>query len=436
MRKPFGVLFVATTLASGTAWGAIFTVTKVADTSDGLCDADCSLREAIAASNAAPGADAIHFALGGAGPFVIGVVGQLPPLDDSVTIDGYSQSGSAPNTSEVGSNAVIQIEVRDVSGIGIGLALCAPDITIRGLSVTDFGFAALHTSSNGPQACAALGSNLKIEGNFLGLEPDGVTVRANLIGVVVSGATTLVGGTDLAQRNLISGNGAFGVLFEGSSLAGSRALGNFIGTDRSGLLDRGNGDAAVKINAADDIAIGSIDAPNVIAYNGRGSHVAGFSQRADVALNRYFANGALGIDLSAQSQADGVTPNDVDDVDFGSNSLQNFPELIAVDRTAGGVRVSGRLDVPVNTAAAPYRISVYASEQCDANGFGEGERLLGSAMVSFSQTTVETFVIDIDTPATLAANTFISAVATGPSGSSGFSRCMQLDAALFASGFE
>lgn len=34
----------------------IYTVTKTADTLDGQCDADCSLREAIAAANAAPGA--------------------------------------------------------------------------------------------------------------------------------------------------------------------------------------------------------------------------------------------------------------------------------------------------------------------------------------------------------------------------------------------
>src|SRR3954464_15043943 len=30
----------------------IFTVTKTADTNDGICDADCSLREAIRAANA------------------------------------------------------------------------------------------------------------------------------------------------------------------------------------------------------------------------------------------------------------------------------------------------------------------------------------------------------------------------------------------------
>ena len=34
---------------------ATLAVTKTADTDDGSCDADCSLREAIAAANAAPG---------------------------------------------------------------------------------------------------------------------------------------------------------------------------------------------------------------------------------------------------------------------------------------------------------------------------------------------------------------------------------------------
>ena len=41
------------------AFATDFVVTKTADTADGVCDADCSLREAIIAANAAPGADRI-----------------------------------------------------------------------------------------------------------------------------------------------------------------------------------------------------------------------------------------------------------------------------------------------------------------------------------------------------------------------------------------
>jgi CSLREA domain-containing protein len=41
------------------ASAAPFPVTKTADTNDGVCDADCSLREAIIAANLAVGADII-----------------------------------------------------------------------------------------------------------------------------------------------------------------------------------------------------------------------------------------------------------------------------------------------------------------------------------------------------------------------------------------
>ena len=41
-----------------------FVVTKTADTNDGVCDADCSLREAINAANANPGPDVITLPAG------------------------------------------------------------------------------------------------------------------------------------------------------------------------------------------------------------------------------------------------------------------------------------------------------------------------------------------------------------------------------------
>lgn len=55
-----GVLFIIC-LAQG-IFAATYTVTKVADTSDGTCDADCSLREAIAAAGTTADNDVIAFA--------------------------------------------------------------------------------------------------------------------------------------------------------------------------------------------------------------------------------------------------------------------------------------------------------------------------------------------------------------------------------------
>ena len=54
------------------AFAATFTVTKIADTNDGVCGADCSLREAIGAANALPGADVITLP---AGTYTLSIVG-------------------------------------------------------------------------------------------------------------------------------------------------------------------------------------------------------------------------------------------------------------------------------------------------------------------------------------------------------------------------
>ena len=86
------------------AFAADFVVTKTTDSSDGTCDIDCSLREAIIAANANPGPDRIilgtsltyTLSVGGADP-----AGVLAPgsgdLDilDALTIDGNGSTVSA-----------------------------------------------------------------------------------------------------------------------------------------------------------------------------------------------------------------------------------------------------------------------------------------------------------------------------------------------------
>ncbi len=63
MIRSVGVLCVALAMlfAANSINAANFTVTKIADTNDGTCDADCSLREAILAANAAVSDDVIDF---------------------------------------------------------------------------------------------------------------------------------------------------------------------------------------------------------------------------------------------------------------------------------------------------------------------------------------------------------------------------------------
>src|SRR3990167_10597162 len=66
------------------ALAATFTVTKVADTNDGACDADCSLREAIGAANVLPGADVITVP---AGTYTLSIVGAGEDLNATGDLD-------------------------------------------------------------------------------------------------------------------------------------------------------------------------------------------------------------------------------------------------------------------------------------------------------------------------------------------------------------
>ncbi|MES1239987.1 MAG: choice-of-anchor Q domain-containing protein [Acidobacteriota bacterium] len=89
--------------ASGLAGAAVLTVSKTADTLDGACDADCSLREAVVAANASPGPDTINlgpstYRLTRLGPFeeesasgdldVLGEVAILGAGADRTVLDG------------------------------------------------------------------------------------------------------------------------------------------------------------------------------------------------------------------------------------------------------------------------------------------------------------------------------------------------------------
>ena len=67
----------------------------------------CSLRGAIDVANANAGPDVIAFAIPGAGPHTLAPTTPLPVVTDTVTIDGYSQAGSAVNTDPAASDAAI-----------------------------------------------------------------------------------------------------------------------------------------------------------------------------------------------------------------------------------------------------------------------------------------------------------------------------------------
>jgi parallel beta-helix repeat protein/VCBS repeat-containing protein len=187
--------------------------------------------------------------------------------------------------------------------------------------------------------------------------------------------------------------------------------GNYIGTDITGLLARGNRlDDGVEIKAgASGNLIGgtAAGAGNLIAFNALdGVNVVSGSDNT-VLGNLIHSNTGLGIDLGTS----GVTANDTDDADTGANSLQNYPVITQAEITGTDLTLSGSLDTDgLNTQ---YRIEFYgnAAGTQDATN-GEGRVYLGSITVTTDGSGDAAFTNITLSGVTLVAGDYVTATAT------------------------
>jgi hypothetical protein len=157
-----------------------------------------SLRQAITDANSrqVTGATAcaghtITFNIAGSGPHTIQPRSPLPILRIPIDFEGYSQPGSSENTLSQGSNAVIAIELDGslagntdafVVGASIpGSGLCAGNTSVFvGLVINRFAGAAI---SMGEEACPpnlfCSSGGVRIQGNYIGTDVTGTLARGN-----------------------------------------------------------------------------------------------------------------------------------------------------------------------------------------------------------------------------------------------------------------
>src|SRR6185436_18340302 len=205
--------------------------------------------------------------------------------------------------------------------------------------------------------------------------------------------------------------------------------GNFIGVDVNGAA-LGNVARGIQVtNSSHDCTIGgtAAGAGNVIAFNGApGITVSEPNQPGhvyNIAIegNSVYANVAgagPGIDL----QDNGVTQNDSGDGDSGPNNYQNFPLLTSATSVGGTTNVTGTLNSESNKQ---YRVEFFASPQCSASGYGEGQVYLGKSDVT---TVGNDTGFNVNLPVTVQPGSVITATATDPAGNtSEFSPCMLLN---------
>ncbi len=462
---------LAALFSAATAFASTFTVTTMADSGAG------SLRQAILDANANPGADTIAFAIPGSGVHTIVLTTWLPNATDPVTVDGYTQPGSSPNTLPLsqGTNAVLNVEI---NGAAVTLAPCwsyqANGGLIRGVVI-----------NRCPDGAIYVTGSLDVTGSFLGMSPAGMPINGSTqqFGVFALGTlgneapiTVNVGGADPADRNLISGNGA-GVYMQ-YNVAGA-VKGNLIGTDKtvSYTITNGNG---IICTSPKGVQIGGPGANegNVIG----GSIAEGFGGRFSVFQGNFVGTnptetanlGNLGTGVAIDSNVvvpptgvlGGMGPGEGNVIAHnggggiygdpggfmmtsslgqvsarGNRFYDNRPVAIALgfdpphaaDPGDGDTGPNGSQNAPVitgidygpptvahfllnSTPSTTFDVDVYADTSCVSFPVvsSQGEQLVGSVQATTDASGVVT--IDFSLPSPLAPGQSVSAIATDPAG--------------------
>jgi parallel beta-helix repeat protein len=218
-----------------------------------------TLRWAINQSNATTSVDDdITFNIGGGGVQTIALGTALPDIDDTVNIDGTTQSGFAGEpliviTTALGFDHSVGDDAMYLGGDSDGS-------TIRGLIFN--GDEGLGFDSNIIEITT---SNNTIVGNWFGLDADGVT------GIRTGGDGIDIGGS--AHGNIIQDN-VFGVIDDDAmQIAGDNTIvqGNYFGTDKTGMV------VAVGVvgTAWDDDPVPGIQSEVILLRNGAQGTIIG-----------------------------------------------------------------------------------------------------------------------------------------------------------------
>ena len=184
------------------------------------------------------------------------------------------------------------------------------------------------------------GSNV-VQGNFIGTDPSGTIRRGNSIqGIWLNGSSgNLIGGTNASEGNLIAGNGDIGIYLGNS---GSNTIqGNFIGTTITGMAALSNANNGIYLINSPGNMVGGLapTARNIISGNGgSGVYLSGSGTTGNLVQGNYIGTGSNGR-LALPNAVDGVTVNSAAGNTIGG-VIDGAGNLISGNR-AGGVALNG-----------------------------------------------------------------------------------------------
>lgn len=401
----------------------VLTVTDVGD-----IDAPGTLRWALNQANLNQSRTTIRFNMPGACPRVIILDGELPDIVTPISIEGYSQPGSSPNSGGFvnggATDATICVRlVANANNYGLRVPLAAGSngqLDVSGLSLGGFLQAAIsieagigsniwgndiHTGQpigvfvsgsadgtriGGPDpaqvnvirssgynvALNPPSAHATVENNLIGLNPDGnSTANGNGVGVGISGNDNAV------RDNAISGNTSGIAIFDGDRNRIDRNIfGRKVGfAGLCGLpplppcgIDRDLANASHGVLIQGDANDNAMQG-NTIANSGGAGIRATSGQRNLFVANRIWNSGEFGADLGNFGREindnDGA-PAEATQANRGLNSPR-----IDTHGARGGTH-SGTVEGTLTTTNGAYLMHAYASYTCDGDQ-GQAQWLIG-----------------------------------------------------------
>lgn len=280
----------------------VYLVTSLADT-----NTPGTLRFAINQANLAntgtvADPDQIQFATGGGTISVLGA--SLPTLTDIVVIDATTEIG-------YGGTPIITLD-------GVSAGVGASGLTISAASSTVKGFEIIRFQSDGIRL--ETGGSTTIVNNYIGFSAATLAAGNGANGIFINGTSgNIIGGTGTTDANVIANNGGDGILVDGLNASNNRIVANFIGTDPTGTLDRGNDGNGIQLtNGALLNTIGG-NTPNAMAFTGK-----------PVDGNVISGNGANGVLLTSGAGFNTLSGNYIGTNLAGTQALGNALDGVAI----------------------------------------------------------------------------------------------------------
>ncbi|MBY0528381.1 MAG: right-handed parallel beta-helix repeat-containing protein [Gemmataceae bacterium] len=204
-----------------------------------------SFRRAIDESNGSVGVrDTISFQIKGNPTIMPG--SQLSAITDPVDIDGTTQAGY----DKASFLPAVVLDGSEAGKLSNGLVIRAGSTTVKGLSIVRFNGAGIRLAYDDERGQSSDGNT--ITNTYLGTDSKGTAGLGNTYGVVIEGARlNTIGGNTKAQRNVISGNKADGILLlardKDNVPRNNDISGNYIGTSPLGTAALGNAGNGIQV---------------------------------------------------------------------------------------------------------------------------------------------------------------------------------------------